>query len=48
MDSPYKVIWKFKIDNRYVQYHTYIFIGNLHSHLDNILKKIENLNFFDY
>jgi len=47
MDKPYKVIWKFKNDNRYVQYHIYIFVGDLNSHLDPILKKMETLNLFD-
>src|SRR5688572_30784568 len=47
MDRPYKVIWKFKNDNRYAQYHIYIFVGDLHPELDAILKKIQNLNLFD-
>lgn len=47
MDKPYKVIWKYKNDNKYAQYHVYIFIGNLRPELDNILKKIQNLNLFD-
>jgi len=46
MDKPYKVIWRFKNENRYVQYHVYIFVGALHG-LDNIFKKIENLTLTD-
>ncbi len=47
MDKPFKVIWKYKNDNRYTQYNTYIFIGELHKNLDPILKTMELLNFFD-
>ena len=47
MDRPYKVIWKYKNDNRYAQYHVYVFVGNLRSNLDSIFKKIEDLNFFE-
>jgi hypothetical protein len=47
MDKPYKVIWKYKNDNRYPQYQVYIFVGNLRSGLDNILKKMQNLNLFE-
>jgi len=47
MDKPYKVIWKYKNDNRYTQYAVYIFVGSLRSNLDPIFKKIENLNLFD-
>ena len=47
MDKPYKVIWKYKNDNRYAQYHVYVFVGNLRSNLDPIFKKIEELNLFD-
>lgn len=47
MDRPYKVIWKFKNDNRYAQYHVYIFVGDIHPELDPILKKMQNLNLFE-
>ena len=47
LDSPYKVIWKFKNDNRYTQYHIYIFVGDMHPELDPILKKIQYLNLFE-
>jgi hypothetical protein len=47
MDRPYKVIWKYKNDNRYAQYHVYVFVGNLRSNLDSIFKKIEDLNLFE-
>ncbi len=47
MDRPYKIIWKFKNDNRYAQYHVYIFIGDLHPDIDPILTKMQNLNLFE-
>src|SRR5688572_9701220 len=47
MDKPYKIIWKYKNDNRYAQYHVYIFVGDQFPELDNILKKIQNLNLFE-
>ena len=47
MDKPYKVIWKYKNDNRYVQYQVYVFVGNLRTNLDSIFKKIEDLSFFE-
>ena len=47
MDKPYKVIWKYKNDNRYPQYHVYVFVGDMRSNLFPIFKKIEELNLFD-
>jgi len=47
MDKPYKVVWKYKNDNRYPQYHVYIFVGDLRPNLDGILKKMQNLNLFE-
>jgi hypothetical protein len=47
MDKPYKVIWKYKNDNRYAQYHVYVFVGNLRTNLDSIFKKIADLSLFE-
>jgi hypothetical protein len=47
MDKPYKIIWKYKNDNRYVQYNINIFVGNVDKKLKKILEKIQNLNLFD-
>lgn len=47
MDDPIKIIWKFKNNTRRVQYHQYIFIGNIAKDVENILNKIEDLNFYD-
>lgn len=48
MNDPIKIIWKYKNDNRRVQYNTYIFIGNQVPHdIQKSLDKIINLNFYD-
>jgi len=47
MNDPIKVIWKYKNNNRRIQYSTYIFIGDVPTNIMKILKKIENLNFYD-
>ena len=47
MNNPVKLIWKYKNDNRRVQYNIYYFIGNVPNNIFTILKKIENLNFYD-
>jgi hypothetical protein len=48
MNDPVKIIWKYKNDNRRVQYNTYIFVGNQVPHdIQKSLDKIINLNFYD-
>lgn len=48
MNDPVKIIWKYKNDNRRVQYNTYIFIGNqVPTDIQKSLDKIVNLNFYD-
>jgi hypothetical protein len=48
MNDPIKIIWKYKNDNRRVQYNTYIFIGNqVPLDIQKSLDKIINLNFYD-
>jgi hypothetical protein len=48
MNNPIKIIYKYKNDNRRIQYQNYIFVGSLiSSPLLKVLKKIENLNLFD-
>ena len=45
-----KVIWKFKNNNKKIQYHVCIFLGNVvttDNNIKKILKKIKDLNFFD-
>lgn len=47
MDSPIKIIFKYKNNNRRVQYHQYIFLGNLNTEALKSLKKIQDLSFYD-
>ena len=48
MNSPIKIIYKYKNDNRKNQYQYYIFVGSLlQPNLLKVLKKIQDLNFFD-
>ena len=48
MNSPIKIIYKYKNDTRKKQYQYYIFVGALLPlNLIKILKKIQDLNFFD-
>lgn len=48
MNDPVKIIWKYKNNNRRIQYNTYIFIGNLVPRgLQEILNKIADLKFYD-
>ncbi len=43
MDEPIKIIWKYKNKHRRVQYHIYIFVGQVSSELLKILNKFEDL-----
>ena len=47
MNEPIKVIWKFKNNNRRTQYNQYIFVGEVSSNLMKVLKKIENMTFYE-
>ncbi len=48
MDDPVKIIWKYKNNNRRIQYNTYIFVGSLISQdTQSILDKISDLKFYD-
>jgi hypothetical protein len=47
MDKPYKIIWKYKNNNRYTQYQHYIFVGSYVSRFDQIFNKIRDLDLFD-
>ena len=47
IDKPYKVIWKYKNENRYTQYNIYIYVGNVSAEIDEILQKIKNLNLYE-
>lgn len=47
MNDPVKVIWKFKNNNRRVQYLTYVFIGDISNDIKKPLDKIKDLNLYD-
>ena len=47
MDDPIKVIWKYKNNNRRIQYNVFIFVGKLSKDLNNIFVKIKDLNLYD-
>ena len=48
MDNPIKIIFKYKNDNRKIQYQYYIFVGPLISeNIRKIFTKIQDMQFFD-
>lgn len=47
MNHPIKIIWKYKNNNRRVQYNTYIFIGDVNKHILKILNIIKGLSLYD-
>ena len=47
IDKPYKIIWKYKNENRYQQYNIYIFVGNISPEINIILEKMKDLSLFD-
>ena len=48
MNDPIKLIWKYKNNNRRVQYNKYIFIGDIvPKDIMKILEKIEDLDFYE-
>jgi len=48
MTDPIKIIWKYKNNNKRIQYNTYIFLGNIvPTNIQTILNKITDLNLYD-
>jgi hypothetical protein len=47
MDDPIKIVWRYKNNYRRIQYHTYIFIGDIDKTIKKLLDKIRDLNFYD-
>ena len=47
MDDPIKIIFKYKNNNRRIQYHVYIYIGDVPSSIMTILNKIQDMNFYN-
>ena len=47
MEEPIKIIWKYKNNNRKIQYNIYIFIGNTNKVILKLLEKIKDLSLYD-
>ena len=47
MEEPIKIIWKYKNNNRRVQYAIYIFVGPVSNNIKQVLNKIEKLSFYN-
>ena len=47
MNDPMKLIWKYKNNNKKIQYSIYIFVGSISKPMKKILDKISELNFYD-
>jgi hypothetical protein len=47
MNDPVKVIFKFKNNNRRLQHHVYVFIGNVSTKISSILNSIKELNLYN-
>ena len=47
MDDPVKIIFKFKNNNRRIQHHVYVFVGNVSSKILSILNNIKDKNLYD-
>ena len=46
MNNPIKIIWKFKNNNKRIQYHQYIYIGNIDKQIYKILERITDMNLY--
>jgi hypothetical protein len=46
MDDPIKIIFKYKNNNRRIQFHQYIFIGSIPKSIMNILDKIQDKSLY--
>lgn len=47
MDDPIKIIWRYKNNHRRLQYHIYIFVGNVPADILKILEKVSELNLYN-
>lgn len=47
MDDPVKIIYKYKNNNKRIQYHVYIFIGNVSKKVERALDSITELSFLE-
>ena len=47
LNKPFKIIYRYRNDNRKFQYNYYIFLGNVPNNIRRIIIKIKNLNLID-
>ena len=47
MNDAIKIIFKYKNNNRRTQYQIYIFVGDVSNNILKVLKKIQDLSFYD-
>ena len=47
MDDPVKIIYKFKNNNRRIQYHIYIFVGDIPSPILKVLESIKDKSLYE-
>ncbi|ARF11092.1 hypothetical protein Hokovirus_4_66 [Hokovirus HKV1] len=47
MNEPIKIIFRYKNNNRHIQHHTYIYVGNVNDKIYKILEHIKDLSFID-
>lgn len=47
MNDPVKIIWKYRNNQRWIQYNIYIFVGDVPKEINDILLKIKDLSFYD-
>lgn len=45
--DPIKIIWKYKNNNKKIQYNTYIYIGNVPKDIDKILDTIQDFSLYE-
>lgn len=46
-NQPIKVIWKYKNNNRRIQYNTYIYIGNVSKDINRVLETIQEYTLYE-
>lgn len=47
LSDPIKILWKYKNNNRRIQYNTYIYIGDIPKELYKILESIQEYNLYE-
>lgn len=47
MSDPIKVIWRYKNNNKRIQYHQYVFVGNVSKNIMKILEDIQEMSLYE-